>query len=118
MDDKELIERAARAAGITGWWYEEWKCLVYMGAPAVINNRTVSIWSPLTNDGDALQLAVKLGLCVSIDTENHCAEARFTLPGKLSSDYCVEDSNSAPVAATRRAIVRAAAAMADNQGGV
>jgi hypothetical protein len=54
-------------------------------------------WNPLTDDGDALRLAVKLDLIVTIGAARDC-------DGRLSLD-----NSDDPYAATRRAIVRAAA---------
>lgn len=60
-------------------------------------------WNPLEDDGDALRLAVKLELDIGINRPNAvCID--------LDRDnWIVEYKNSDPYAATRRAIVRAAA---------
>lgn len=102
MTDRELLELAAKAAGIDGWWSGADYCYGYNG------NKNVPVpWRPLTDDGDALRLAVKLRLQVT--------------PGTYKSDeFTVYRSGYAecheylhylqePYAATRRAIVRAAA---------
>lgn len=70
-------------------------------------------WNPLESDGDALRLAVALGLLVYV-----MRDAGFTgirLPGEhIGGKYDeVEMHGTDPCAATRRAIVRAAAAIAD-----
>ena len=59
MTDKELLELAAKAAGIEynpnygkGFWVGEF----YSGKE----------WNPLTDDGDALRLAVKLKMRIDI----------------------------------------------------
>ena len=83
MTDKELIELAAKAAGIDIRW-KEWV--------------TDKEWNPLTDDGDALRLAVKLGLFESGQWWDKVMGYRFEYEG--------EDD---PYAATRQAIVRAAA---------
>lgn len=72
MTDRELLELAAKAVGIDN------KKL----------NHPVNFWSPLTDDGDALRLAVKLRIEV-------CSKGM--------------EAFGDPYAATRRAIVRAAA---------
>ena len=108
MTDRQLLEAAARAAGIALEWndhevpgyYGSWR-----GLPQWEE------WNPLTDDGDALRLAVKLGLLVYV-----MLEAGFTairLPGEhIGGKYDqVEMHGSDPYAATRRAIVRAAAIM-------
>ena len=58
MTDRELLEKAAKAAGIE--WYgiagdDTSDCLYFdIGPDDVVE------WNPLTNDGDALRLAVRL----------------------------------------------------------
>jgi hypothetical protein len=83
--ERELLELAAKAAQLPecGW----------MGpAFMYVKDNQFTDWNPLTDDGDALRLAVQLGLKV---------------PTK-HDDWIVKD----PYAATRRAIVRAAARLA------
>jgi hypothetical protein len=90
--DRVLLERAAKAAGL---WDAENNCI---DIP----------WNALTNDGDALRLAVKLGMQLSIDPSSGFVDA-LTDAGPTASECSTTD----PYAATRRAIVRAAAALAD-----
>ena len=72
--DRELLELAAKAAGIDGRWDK--------GARAFVPKIGPIFWCPLTDDGDALRLAVALKI--------------------ILMPYPTE-------AETRRAIVRAAA---------
>lgn len=97
MSDRELLELAAKAAGIriNHWVYDD---LDY--SPAVLE--AGGTWHPLADDGDALRLAVKLGLYDLRD-----------LPFEEGNDplwQAVPD----PLAATRRAITRAAAEIGRN----
>jgi hypothetical protein len=62
------------------------------------------MWMPLTDDGDALRLAVKLGLTVYQWAEECCA---CNEKGTVNEGVSFVGSN--PIAATRRAIVLAAA---------
>ena len=62
-------------------------------------------WNPLTDDGDALRLAVKLGISVLYSDFTGEAEARWNRGAYRLTEYGPDD----PLAATRRAIVRAAA---------
>ena len=92
MTDRELLELAAKAAGeLTPSWY---------GNTAYFDG-VLCRWNPLTDDGDALRLAVKLGLLV--DCASHCARP---LPDSIEWQ---EGSGPDECANTRRAIVRAAA---------
>lgn len=92
MIDRELLELAAKAAGIriNHWVYDD---LDY--SPAVLE--AGGTWHPLADDGDALRLAVKLGLYDLRD-----------LPYQEGNDPVWQEVPD-PCAATRRAITRAAA---------
>lgn len=95
--DRELLELAARAAGIDGWYEPEYLSFIKSsGGP----------WNPLPDDGDALRLAVKLGILVDV--------TRFATTAIANGDvHAKEKHNGDPYAATRRAIVRAAAAIGE-----
>ena len=89
MTDRELLELAAKAAGIFDLRFDN-NCVAY---------RNVHIeWNPLTDDGDAFRLAVK---CLPFHTLQYSRE---------DYDHCQQD----PYAATRRAIVRAASEIGKN----
>lgn len=111
--DRELLELAAKAAGkeLLGWDYQE----LFGGFICAPEHLPPMFWSPLTNDGDALHLAVKLHLRIDIsdmhrDTEVswHQEYGRKCAPGSIIEKWA-EDKN----AATRRAIVRAAAVIGE-----
>lgn len=99
MTDRELLERAAKAAGYKVAW--EGGCETGWMAGS-------SWWNPLTDDGDALRLAVKLGFRIDIDRDR--AWAAVIARGIHAILETNDDLD--PYAATRRAIVRAAAEMA------
>jgi hypothetical protein len=102
MTVRELLELAAKAAGyweINGWSIETHKGMRWIDQDCYFER----YWNPLTDDGDALRLAVKLEMCVSL--EGHGRATAITVAGLE-----VEETNrDDPYAATRRAIVRAAA---------
>ena len=100
MTDKELLELAAKAAGIDlGYW-----------SPTYNAYWTGEYWNPLTDDGDALRLAVKLGLAIRVLEKCVFVESDpETLLGQSQYSELEMYGNSDPYAATRRAIVRAAA---------
>jgi hypothetical protein len=103
MDDREMLELAARAAG------HEIVCWQIDGFPLVKDDEHGLIsWNPLAKwgNGDALRLAVKLHLTIRMYYGNACAQS--TVPGGPSV-YVDETNTADPEAATRRAIVRAAA---------
>ena len=95
MTDKELLELAAKAAGIESNGVYGWR----------VEGSDV-VWNPLTDDGDALRLAVKLGIYFLVVTEENAISARIRNGPRCSWR---EPINGDPYAATRRAIVRAAA---------
>lgn len=100
--DRELLELAAKAAG-----YAEWDWLSADHWMNVYDEQgRQSSWNPLTDDGDALRLAVKLG----IDPEWGGFDVEVCKQHSGARNFCyVEPHDSDPYAATRRAIVRAAA---------
>lgn len=114
MTDRELLELAAKAAGLNVRWHDSghygptmeiMECVA--GGPP---------WNPLTDDGDALRLAVKLGI-------EHKKPSRSRSVGRVVQAWFPPDGNRQRaavahvsvtidgdvLAATRRAIVRAAA---------
>ena len=101
MTDRELLELAAKAAGFQN--------LLQRPSPRWSNGH---YWNPLTDDGDALRLAVKLNLLIDC---NFCCAMALDLPdrdwwgGGEDERAGVAHDGSDPYAATRRAIVRAAA---------
>ena len=100
MTDRDLLELAAKAAGwdTNPWtWSERAEAFRYRVGGDWVK------WNPLTDDGDALRLAVKLGLCVQV-LRQYGETQVFRQSG-----YEIEKHNDDPFAATRRAIVRAAA---------
>jgi hypothetical protein len=92
MNDEKLLELAAKAIGEP--YYEH----VPSGGLYLSNG---VYWNPLTDDGDALRLAVKLSITPHIDGNLTDAES--------AAGFSTEPHFDDPYAATRRAIVRAAA---------
>jgi hypothetical protein len=113
MTDKELLEKAAKAAGIDfrrgTLPHQAGMLFVSCGnGDGLVTGRE---WNPLTDDGDALRLAVKLRF--SVDPWGSGAAAVVSLANRAQ---CAEPHyGDDPERATRRAIVRAAAALADQQ---
>ena len=93
MIDRELLELAAKAAGI-----DTTRCLQYEDGAFDWPGKA-GRWNPLTDDGDALRLAVKLGITIMFDCSGVWCEQYGVL----------ESYKGNPLAATRRAIVEAAA---------
>jgi hypothetical protein len=103
MTDKELLELAAKAVGFLNWTSYNTGLFVETGSR---RGSTGYHWNPLTDDGDALRLAVKLGI----------EYRRITIPHNIgiqayddTIQAVFESYSDDPYATTRRAIVRAAA---------
>ena len=101
--DRELLELAAKAAGISGEfsrWHQAygdcWVEGVDTGGPI--------LWNPLTDDGDALRLAVNLKIVVVLYVDHVVG---WLDGGHIGTGLIQYEGN--PLAATRRAIVLAAA---------
>jgi len=105
-EDKELLELAAKAAGIEPLG----KAFEMNGDFAGFCMPARKVWNPLTDDGDALRLAVKLRLELGFPKE-YCVWSFGT-----NGVVCTEDPSNDPYAATRRAIVRAAAEIGRGMG--
>ncbi len=106
MTDRELLELAAKACEL-----EEAKMRIEFNQ-----------WNPIDDDGDALRLAVKLEMQVSIGFR------RINVSFHTPSNFCFftggepaikirEENFEDPLAATRRAIVRAAVEIGRNHCG-
>ena len=109
MNDRELLELAAKAAGSDVFMLgDTW--VQHIGEKVEGIDRWVGSWNPLTDDGDALRLAVKLHM--EID-HNHPADQQPWASARAAPShmYSVDefDDESERMAATRRAITRAAA---------
>jgi len=122
MTDRELLEMAAKAAGyridgpaskymVQGYTFDSLLRVNEQGGH--------SVWNPLTDDGDALRLAVNLRIDLSLWLYKNSAEAKTHIGAgrgiSLTSDNPRpinshrEGNGNDSYAATRRAIVRAAA---------
>lgn len=107
MTDRELLELAAKAAGVIGAWArthqtygDTWIEGLDCGGPVY--------WNPLEDDGAALRLAVKLRMNIDIGER----PVEFTEASLIRDDERIgaeEYHDCDPYAATRRAITRAAA---------
>ena len=117
MSDRELLELAANAAGISydaekslpvegRKWWGLW--LSFVDEPGEFARRH---WNPLTDDGDALRLAVKLRINIEhmADMGGRDFGINCWPRGRGDCGQSEDSDLSDYCAATRRAIVRAAA---------
>jgi hypothetical protein len=96
MTDRELLELAAKAAGYQYLW----------NIDSLLIKGLEGHWNPLTDDGDALRLAVKLRMVLDTSTGD---DIHVQYPFGTNYYPLCEEGDPDPYAATRRAIVRAAA---------
>ena len=114
MNDRELLELAAKAAGIN---VIRSRLEDPMSNDLLVKQsgrnpfQAVGSWNPLTHDGDALRLAVKIRLRLNreISFGEDIVEAFGPEDDSMSCHCSTESTNGDHYAATRRAIVRAAA---------
>ena len=117
MTDRELLELAAKAAGLNvkGEWADEDDKFTHLNIGKKFTNERMK-WNPLTDDGDALRLAVKLRIDFTWQPAMESVIAYPTMHDTLeiTEEYMEYSDNGIPVdtyrySALRRAIVRAAA---------
>lgn len=111
MTDRELLELAAKAAGIDITFENGRPKRIEMFRGHLANYED---WNPLTDDGDALRLAVKLRFTISTlvaagadmmsGSGVHTTQEHLDEPPEFWTSHDTD-----PYAATRQAIVRAAA---------
>ena len=107
MTEREMLEFAAKAyaddsvvKSLAGF-----ERVVGYSEPMLCN--VMTIWNPLTDDGDALQLAVKLGMDVSIN-EFFSSAVCVDIFGSVVYEE-VEHIGNSSLESTRLAITKAAA---------
>lgn len=111
MGDRELLEAAAKAAGLLEGAHDWEHGILRLRLPT-----GAVFWNPLTDDGDALRLAVKLRMTVTVFPISGDVWAGFSRIDGDEPANVIEQQGDDPAAATRRAIVRAAAALSSHQG--
>jgi hypothetical protein len=104
--DTELLELAAKAAGIAllRCRLHDPACRDFLLVERASDDNAIG-WNPLTDDGDAMRLAVRMGIALD-RTSNRCWTF---VAGMAIQGVCEEFYGDDSYAATRRAIVRAAA---------
>jgi len=95
MTDRELLELAAKAAGIDA------RRLPHAWPERFDDDQ----WNPIIDNSDSFRLAVKLGMMVDATPIGDYIQVGFDAGDNLVEEHVGSDS----YAATRRAIVRAAA---------
>jgi hypothetical protein len=115
-EDRELLELAAKVSGVKlRWKLGHGQIKLPPATSFYIRGGLDVYWNPLTDDGDALRLAVRLGL--TIGNEHESAGVSYCTRGDTEEFPAVQSGKpgdppgvtAEDYAATRRAIVRAAA---------
>lgn len=100
MSDRELLELAAKAAGLTVNRFNPEQNHIY-------TNTLGKWWSPLLVDGDTFRLAIQLNISIQFDDHEQCTIAEYGDGDKCTQYW--DGLVSGKPEATRRAVVRAAA---------
>jgi hypothetical protein len=103
MDDRAMLEFAAKAAGYSIAW---------IGEKAYIGDGVKREWNPRDYDGDALRLAVKCGMKIEINNGRMEPFTRVIIKPNICKE---EEHRDDPNRATRRAITRVAAALGNEK---
>lgn len=111
MIDKELLELAANAAG-----YDETKTCVDEWFWVLTDENNWQPWNPLTDDGDALRLAVQLNISVHQEYDNEGVDYTVAVIWVPEYQEIEEPHGNDIYAATRRVIVKAAAVIGKAKG--
>ena len=115
MTDRELLEKAAKAAGLDQslTWSPAGKAWM------TLQDGSGKLWNPLADDGDALRLAVKLQIWIRYrddNTVNACwYDERGIFAGNVNEGIGSLRNGDEPNAAVRRCITRAAAAIGEGK---
>lgn len=116
--DRELLELAARAFGLSVHTWLDYSDDLrpdVRGSAIIERDDVLAFWNPLKDDGDALRLAVKLGILFLIDVQcGKVVKKTVVTDGKTKHEV---NHDGDPYAATRRAIVLAAAEIGRSAGG-
>lgn len=102
--DRELLELAAKAADID--------CV--MTQPFIgMQIRDGNLWNPLTDDGDALRLADRCSLTVCMNGSGTVSACDDYNKAEVFATQSIHECGGSRIAATRRAITRATAAIGE-----
>lgn len=103
--DRELLELAAKAQGIIP--------KEFAGSDAFMDG-VLARWRPLDDDGDALRLAVLCNLTICTDGTGTVSACQEFDRKNVFATQSVQECGGCKLSATRRAIVRAAAAIGES----
>lgn len=109
MDDLTLLELAAKAAGVNIEPRIEGKKPCRLLEHESHEGYVSVLWNPLTDDGDALRLAVDLRMYVQVNEASVIVETWQSDIGETKEIVEYFDQHDDVYAVTRRAIVRAGA---------
>lgn len=115
--DRELLQLAAKAAGITiAHFHDHFREKDGMAWGEIIEGDRIKTWSPLYDDGDALRLAVKLQLTICNEQISagvvYCTRGDDEL-GRVYTGPLGDDVQPSDYRDTRLSIVSAAAAIGE-----
>lgn len=106
MNDREMLELGAKAAGFQ--WNPTISGSALYGCFETDVNQTTYAWNPFADDGDALQLAAQLEIDITYKAFGEDEVLVSASDDRFLGWFTVPYGND-KLAATRRAIMRAAA---------
>jgi hypothetical protein len=109
MTDKQLLKDAAKAAGIKLVFDSYGLPRDCTGMAPAMNILSAKVWNPIDDDGDALWLSVMLRLSVQLSQRISASWVCNDRGDNIAEVQHDDAVNFDPYAATRRAIVMAAA---------
>ncbi len=110
--DRELLMLAAKAYGVDLLWKLGFGQIDLPPAhPYILSGGLDKDWNPLEDDGDALRLAARWMMDVEIGITHVTATIPLAISKVFATEEFLDGDQRLPI--TRRAIVRAAAAMAE-----
>jgi len=111
-EDRELISKAAKAAGYELSW-DVSNRICWLRAGGYVDRFNMDYpWSPLWSNGDALRLAARLNIDIVFNVEEQTVQAIVPSPNNPDEGWTfTQDWASDKLSAVRRAIVCAAAAL-------
>lgn len=106
----ELMEKAAKIVGAQRSLVNK-ECWLLADSDGVLR-----VWQPSTDDGDSMRLAIHLYFGVKVNGPTDWQNPNTTVilfDGPVCGHRLMQEHNGNPARATRRAILRAAAVIAD-----
>lgn len=101
MNNRELLEMAAKSADMKCVWSDEYNTMYFPGL------ESMGVWNPIDSDGDAFRLLCALGMALAVQYGEISVGSNYKYGIIVTERF--EDYQNDKHAATRLAIVKCAA---------